>query len=294
MLRPRELALFAFWFALPLALLLMKERAGAEARLAVSFIDVGQGDAALITSPTGKSVLVDGGPPESAAALTEFVRARARQPLDLVLLTHRHVDHLGGLESLIRSVGTRLFLDSSYPHPTPAYRRLVRLLEERHVPVREAIRGRRVDLGDGAILELLGPPEPALAHTRSDVNSNSVVARLDWRRLSVLFAADAEAPAERWLLAERTRLRARVLKVAHHGSRYSSTLRFLRAVAPEIAVVSCGAGNDYGHPHPLALRRLAQVGARVYRTDERGDVLLTSDGDRLEIATTRGPKEARR
>ncbi len=139
----------------------------------------------------------------------------------------------------------------------------------------------------------MGPPEPPLEHTRSDVNSNSVVARLDYRRASVLLAADAESPTERWLLASGARLRARVLKVAHHGSRYASTAKWLRAVAPEIAVVSCGAGNDYRHPHAQALQRLAKIGARVYRTDEDGDVSLESDGERIAVATAHAREASR-
>jgi beta-lactamase superfamily II metal-dependent hydrolase len=114
-----------------------------------------------------------------------------------------------------------------------------------------------------------------------------VVARLDYRRASVLLAGDAEAPTERWLLDGGARLRARVLKVAHHGSRYSSTARFLRAVAPEVAVVSVGAVNDYHHPAPSTLARLRSMGAAIYRTDQDGDVMLESDGERLSIKAAR-------
>jgi beta-lactamase superfamily II metal-dependent hydrolase len=254
--------------------------------LRVAFVSVGQGDATLITSPAGKTVLVDGGPPEGARHLASFVRARTHAPLDLVLLTHRHLDHLGGLSRVIGAVGARLYLDSAFPHPSPAFDALMRLLAARHVPVRNATAGRRIDLGGGAEMTLLGPPAPPLLHTRSDVNANSVVSRLDYRRASFLFAGDAEKPTEKWLLDSGGRLRARVLKVAHHGSRYSSSMRFLRAVAPETAVICVGAHNDYHHPSPATIARLRTVGATVYRTDLDGDVELETDGDRIEVHTS--------
>ncbi len=189
----------------------------------VDFIDVGQGDAALITSPTGKTVLVDGGPHESVAALTGFLRGRGVGPIDMVILTHRHADHLGGLATVVRTFGARFYLDAPFPHPSPAYDALLDALEAAKVPVRTATRGRVIDLGGGASITLLGPPEPVIVGSRSDVNANSVVLRLDYRTIGMLFAADAEAKTERWLLESGVPLEAAVLKVAHHGSRYSSS-----------------------------------------------------------------------
>jgi beta-lactamase superfamily II metal-dependent hydrolase len=156
------------------------------------------------------------------------------------------------------------------------------------VTVREARPGRTIDLGGGARLTLLGPPDPPIRGTRSDVNANSVVARLDYRALSVLFLGDAEAETERWLLArDRAALRARVVKVAHHGSRHSSSLELVAATGAEAAVFSCGSPNDYGHPHPEALARWRAAGARLFRTDEQGEVRLVSDGATLEWTTAR-------
>lgn len=262
--------------------------------LRVAFVSVGQGDATLITSPAGKTVLLDGGPPEGARHLEAFVRTRVHAPLDLVLLTHRHLDHLGGIERVVGALGARLYLDSAFPHPSPAFDSLMRLFAARHVPVKNAIFGRHINLGGGAVMTLLGPPSPPLTHTRSDVNANSVVSRLDYQDASFLFAGDAEAPTERWLLSSGARLRARVLKVAHHGSRYSSTMRFLRAVKPETAVICVGAHNDYHHPSPATIERLRAVGATVYRTDLDGDVQVESDGQRIEVHPSRATLGATR
>ena len=120
------------------------------------------------------------------------------------------------------------------------------------------------------------------------MNANSVVARLDFRGLAVLFAADAEPETERWLLSQRVPLRARILKVAHHGARLSSTARFLAAVRPALAVVSVGERNGYGHPTPEALARLEKVGARVLRTDQDGTITIVTDGTRIDVSTERG------
>jgi beta-lactamase superfamily II metal-dependent hydrolase len=277
--------LLAGWSALA------RPASAAPPRLRVDFIDVGQGDAALVTSPTGKTVLIDGGPANHAAALTTFLAAHVRGPVDLILLSHRHEDHLGGLPAVVRQTGARLFLDAPAAHAGPDYERLMRELEARGVPARQATRGRRVDLGAGAVITLLGPPEPPITGSRSDVNANSVLARLTYGGVSILFAGDAESPTEAWLLASGQDLQADVLKVAHHGSRYASGMRFLRAVRPRVAVISAGAGNEYGHPARVTLDRLSRTGAAVYRTDLDGDVTVETDGTsvRVRTARVRGP-----
>lgn len=257
--------------------------------LRVDFLSVGQGDAALITSPTGKTVLVDGGPRKAGPGIVSFLRGRGVGPLDLVLLTHRHADHLGGLAAVIDSRGARLFLDAPFPHQGPAYDALLRILEARKVPVRNAEHGRRIDLGGGAQLILLGPPQDPFSRTRSDVNSNSVIARLDHGQVRILFMADAESPTETWLLNQKLDLRAQVLKVAHHGSRYSSTLRFVKAVNPTLAIISSGIDNDYGHPAPSIIARLERLGAHVLRTDLRGTITVFSDGVTARIDPRTNP-----
>jgi competence protein ComEC len=267
-------------------------RTWAAGTLRVDFIDVGQGDAALVTSPTGKTVLIDGGPRKSSGALLAFLTAHTQGPLDLILLSHRHEDHLGGLTAAVREIGARLFIDAPTPHAGQAYEALVQALAARGVTVRQATRGRAIDLGGGATMTLIGPPEPPIAGSRSDVNANSVVARVTFGKLAVLFAGDAEAPTEAWLLASGADLHATVLKVPHHGSRYASGARFLQAVGARIAIVSVGVGNDYGHPAPETLMRLAHSGAAVYRTDMDGDVTVEADGRSIHVHTARGREES--
>jgi competence protein ComEC len=254
-------------------------------RMRVDFIDVGHGDAILITSPAGKTVLIDGGLPEAGQRVAAFVQARSKMPLDLVVLTHRHADHLGGLAVVVARQGARAFMDAPFPHPSPAYDNLLRVLEDRHVPIREAQRGREIDLGGGARLVLLTPPAPLITGSRSDVNANSVVARLELGHVRMLLTGDAEAVTEDWLLDSKVDLRADVLKLAHHGGKYSSTARFLRAVSPRIAVASAGPGERSGTLQPETAARVEKGGARLYRTDQDGNITVWTDGREVQVVT---------
>lgn len=280
-----------------LALTIAPPPSARAAELAVTFFDIGQGDSALIVSPTGKRVLIDGGPPEAGERLLAALTAHRIDLIDLIILTHPHADHLGGLKKVVGALPVRMFLDSGYPSTSPVYGGLLSVLSARGVAVKQAAAGRQIELGGGALLTLLGPPAPWLTNTRSDVNANSVVARLAWQGRSALFTGDAEPETERWLLAQSSAgtsgadglLRAELLKVPHHGGRFSSTLPFLQTVAPRLAVISVGATNDYGHPTPEALARLAQVGARVLRTDQDGEITVRSrDGQPWQVETAGG------
>jgi beta-lactamase superfamily II metal-dependent hydrolase len=265
----------------------------AAAELTVTFFDIGQGDAAMIVSPTGKRVLIDGGPPESGERLLAALTRHHVDQLDLIVLSHPHADHLGGLKKVVAALPVRMFLDSGFPSTSPGYVGLINLLGTRGVAVKQAAVGRQIDLGDGAALTLLGPPSPWLANTRSDVNANSVLVRLTWRTRTALFTGDAEPETERWLLGRphtgSESLQAELLKVAHHGGRFSSTTPFLQAVGPRLAVISVGAGNDYGHPTAEALARLGQTGARILRTDQDGEVTVRSrEGQPWAVETAHG------
>ncbi|HZI07004.1 MAG TPA: ComEC/Rec2 family competence protein, partial [Archangium sp.] len=256
--------------------------------LTVYFFDVGQGDAALIVSPTGKTVLIDGGPPEADEALVPRLRQLVQGPIDLVVLTHPHLDHLGGLVKILQAVGARRFMDPGFDHPSESYRKLLDVVGQKVGQVMTPTPNPSspetlltVGLGEGVTLTLLWPRTPRdafLANTRSDVNANSIVAKLTYGKTAFLFTGDAEPETESFLLTRPIDFTSTVLKVAHHGGKHSSTAPFLAAVKPQAAVISCGTGNDYGHPTPEALQRLGDVGARVFRTDLQGEVLAVSNG----------------
>lgn len=260
-----------------------------EGGLTVDFISVGHGDAALLISKTGKSALIDGGQAEDAPKIIAHLQKRKVCPLDVILLTHRHSDHLGGLRKIIEDCGARLFMDSPYPHQSRQYSRLLETIEARQVAFRQAEAGRRIDLGGGAVLTLLGPPQPFLGEGEAGVNANSVVVRLSLGKNSVLFMGDAEALEEGWLISQSATLRSGVLKVGHHGSRTSSTKRFLQAVSPRFAILSTEA-NDPKHPHPDTLERLAAVGARILVTAQEGTIHLTMDSETMAVRSEQHPK----
>ncbi len=266
--------------------------------LTVPFFDVGQGDAALVVSPAGKTVLIDGGPPEAGAALARRVRSLVEGPLDLVILTHPHLDHLGGLPAVVKAVGARRYMDPGFDHPSRAYRDLLVLMGDAVgqvlTPVPDPQRPEalvQVGLGEGVSLSILWPrvPQaPFLQRTRSDANSNSIIVRLTYGSTAMLLMGDAELDTEERLLKDGRELGATLLKVAHHGGAYSSSAPFLAAVRPRYAVIACGKGNDYGHPAPQTLARLKAVGAQVLRTDRNGEVTAVSDGTRIEVTSARG------
>jgi competence protein ComEC len=260
------------------------------ASLQVDVISVGQGDAILVSSPTGKHLLIDGGEAEAAPAVLAVLRQQGACPLDMILLTHRHADHLGGLKKVVEECGARLFMDSGYPHDSSIYARLLDALEKHHIQLRQAESGRQIELGGGAVLTLLGPPQPFIDKAVDIVNANSVVSRLEMGKTSVLFAGDAEAQAENRLLGAGGALRSTVLKVGHHGSRTSSTKAFLQAVSPRLAVVS-NAPGDAKHPHPETLERLKAV--QVLQTAQEGTIHLDLDGETVSFRTATHPSQGR-
>ncbi|MFP2910838.1 ComEC/Rec2 family competence protein [Pyxidicoccus sp. 3LFB2] len=266
--------------------------------LTVYFFDVGQGDAALVVSPTGKTVLIDAGPPEAREPLARRLKELVKEPLDLVILTHPHLDHLGGMAHALRAVGAKRFMDPGFDHPSDAYRDLLNYVGgavgQVMTPEPSAQSPQTlltIGLGEGTQLTVLWPrvpQEPFLDNTRSDPNSNSIVAKLTYGKTAFLFTGDAEPDTEAALLQKRIDFSSTVLKVAHHGGRHSSTAPFLSAVKPKAAVISCGAGNDYGHPTLEALERLDASGARVFRTDVDGEVVAVSDGTAVTLRAGKG------
>ncbi len=273
--------------ALLAAILLLAALPAWAQELVLEVLDVGQGDAVLLTSPAGKTVLVDGGPPEAGPKVASELRKRGIAALDLVVISHPHLDHVGGLLEAVRAAPPKLVLDPAIDHPLPTYDKLLDELGKRSIPVRIATPGRTIDLGGGAVATVLAPPQPHLTGTRSDVNSNSIVLRVEYGKTSLLLTGDLEPDGERALLASGAALEADVLKVAHHGSKHSSTARFLSAVRPKVAVISCGKGNDYGHPTKDALGRLRAAGADVLRTDVDGTVKIVTDGAKLAVFAER-------
>lgn len=254
-------------------------------RLTVSVLDVGQGDAILIGTPAGKHILVDGG--ASGQLLAERLSEELpfwERTIDLVALTHPQADHMNGLIDALQRYDVREVLTTAVDGQTAAYHVWRNEITHEAIPYHEAQPGEWIALGDGATLRVLGPGTEALAS--SELNNASLVLKLTWRDASFLLTGDIEVSGEEALLRSLSadELRSTVLKVAHHGSKTSSSPAFLRAVQPAVAVVSVGVDNPYGHPAAAVIDRLRGT-SLVFRTDERGTVRFSTDGERLWVET---------
>ena len=252
--------------------------------LRVHFIDIGQGDSALIESPTGKRILVDSGPSRSKKKLDAYLKALKVARVDMLINSHPHADHIGNAAHVLAQYKVKLIMDSGQAHPIRAYRELLSTAERLKIPMKIARKGRTIDIGGGASIQILGPRETLIRGSRSDLNSNSIVFRLSYKDASALFTGDAEEETEESLLREPKSLSASVLKVAHHGSAHASSDRFLEAVNPAYAVVSCSASNRYGHPDPETLHRMNRRGLEPWVTAERGSLVISTSGRRWTLS----------
>ncbi len=275
--------LSALWYAYPLVSGLVAI-GQADGELEVGFFDVGQGDAALIKTPSGMNILIDGGPDSSV--LDELAEALPwnDRTIDLMVLTHPHDDHAAGLIPVIERFQVRQVLYTGVVHTSPTYLEWLARVRDYGINAIIADRPQTVDLGDNCRLELLYPNRDITGQEWSNQNNTSIVARLVYGDSKFLFLGDAEAEVEQELLAAKKDLSAQVVKIAHHGSNTSSSEDFLRAISPEYAVISVGLDNTFGHPSPRVINRLARSGIKVLRTDESGTVRFLSDGRQIELA----------
>lgn len=256
------------------------------AQMELHLLDVGQGDAIALRTPRGRWILVDVGRQWSSgdagrATVIPYLRRRGGE-VALLVLTHPHADHLGGATSVLRALQPRELRDPSYVEGSALYRDVLKEAATRGVRWQRVRVGERVEVDDVEV-EFLAP-DSAWTASLSDPNEASAVVRVRYGAVRFLLTGDAERREEAWLLANaRGSLAADVLKVGHHGSITSSTAPFVDAVGPRVALVSVGASNVYGHPSPEVMRRLADAGATVLRTDQLGTVVLRTDGVRIEV-----------
>lgn len=258
-----------------------------DGRLHVVFLDIGEGDAILIKTPLGQNILIDGGAsPDLLAAELGRELPFWQRTIDAIISTHPHEDHLAGLMAVMDRYDVQMALSSPITSTTPGFVKWEQLLAE--LPegkVKALDRGDSLDLGLGVRISVLHPPAAPLAGTQSDLNNNSLVLKLTWGSTSFLLPGDIQDEGEQELLASGADLQSVVLKVPHQGAANALDSGFLAKVSPQIAVISVGAGNSFGHPAPAILQKLS--GLEVYRTDINGTVRITSDGQKCWAETER-------
>ncbi len=242
--------------------------AGKTFQATVHFISVGQGDSILIQTASGESVLVDGGPRDGGSQVVKYLKGRGVKKLAYVVGTHPHEDHVGGLISVLESFPVGAVIDSAVPHTTRTFETYLLTIKEKGIKYLAGRAGQSYKLGD-LTLQVLWPEEPP---PEGDLNACSLVLLVSAGNVKILLAGDLPSEYE-----SKVATAAQVLKVAHHGSKGSTSPAFLKTVKPGDAVI-CVGDNSYGHPAQETLKRLADAGARIYRTDLQGTVVLTTNG----------------
>jgi beta-lactamase superfamily II metal-dependent hydrolase len=261
-----------------------------DGKLHVTFADVGQGGMVLITTPGGKTIVVDGGPdPSVAARLVGEKLPFWRRSIDLVVLTHPHQDHVSGLNEVLRRYEAFHILERQFPFESTAYQGWRRAVSTEGAVVTQAQSGQTIATDDGVLIQVLGPPETLIAGSDSDVDNASVVLRVVYGQVSFLLTGDIFAEAEKALIAQHVPLGSHVLNVPHHGSRRSSTGDFLAAVSPTAAVVSAGEDNRFGHPHSETVAAMLRhvPGEMLFVTSDSGTIEFVTDGKQLRVRTER-------
>lgn len=248
--------------------------------LTVTWLDVGQGDAAVIQCG-GQSMLIDGGKPEKSSYIYAWLQQHGLSYLDVIVATHVDADHIGGLSGALNyaSVGTAYCPVTT--GTTETFQSFVKYLAQRGKQITVPTAGETFALGRAQV-QILGP-----LHRAEDSNDNSIVLKVSFGATSFLFTGDAERAEEQDLLNAGVNLQSTVLKVGHHGSDTSTSYPFLRTVAPQYAVISVGAGNSYGHPTEAVLSRLRDAGVTTFRTDMQGEITAVSDGQTINFSTAK-------
>lgn len=258
--------------------------------LHVSMLNVGQADATLIQYK-GKNMLIDTGDVDSRDALVKQLKDKKVKTLDVVLITHPHGDHLGGMTALFKAFQIKQIYDNGQAANTAMYKNYLKNIKTKNIAYKALKKGDTITLGDDVKFAVLSPGKPFTKENTQGVsesgltNDNSIVCKMTYGTFSIMFTGDAQKEVEEQLLKnyKGAELQANVLKVGHHGSKTSSSPAFVAAVKPADATISCGVNNQYKFPHKPTLDTLKKYHVNVYRTDKDGIISIISDGSSYEI-----------
>ncbi|MBU3158290.1 MBL fold metallo-hydrolase [Clostridium frigoris] len=248
-----------------------------ENNMVTHFIDVGQGDCTLI-QVNNKNLLIDSGTSDSKQKLIRYLKKNNITKLDYIVATHPHADHIGGMASIIKNFEIGEFWAPKALESTGVFNDMIDALRAKNLKIKIASPNTSLNLGPNTTCIMLSPNKT----TYDNLNNYSCTLKISYKNSTYLFTGDIETQAEDELMANNYDLSAQILKVAHHGSKSSSSEGFLDKVSPKISIISCGIDNDYGHPNKEILDRLKKLNCIVYRTDLAKTIVLISDGTKIK------------
>lgn len=244
--------------------------------LKVHFLDVGQGDSIFIELPTNETILIDASIKDASDKIIKYLKEENVSKIDYVFATHPHSDHIGGMSAVIKAFDIGQIYMPKAVTTTKTYENLLLTIKDKNLKIKTAKAGNTIIDTDDLKLVVLAPNQDSY----ESLNNYSIVLKLTYKEKSFLFMGDAETLSEKEITGD---VEADVLKVGHHGSRTSTSQAFLNKVNPSYAVISVGLNNDYKHPHQEVLDRIEKKNIKIYRTDQNGDIIFTTDGYNIDV-----------
>lgn len=280
----RILIIFMFTYSIMLVIP-MQSIAGEQQVMKVHFINVGQGDSIFIQTPDEKNILIDGGPPKSGKKVVRYLKKQYVEKIDLLIATHPDIDHIGGLKTILKSIPVKKVMDIGKVHPTKSFMGYMYQLFKQKIPLRIAEEGTKLDMFKAIDMRILNA-----YNSGENNNEASIVLQLSYGDIDFLLMGDVGKKEEKHLL-ESYNLQADIIKIGHHGSKTSTSLSFLEAIHPEVAVITYSKENKYGHPVDSVIRNLHTIQADIFSTAVYGDVVVETDGERFVILPEKLPMD---
>lgn len=249
----------------------------------VHFINVGQGDSILIETPLDRNILIDGGPPDAGDAVVNYLKEQKINEIDLMIATHPDIDHIGGLLNVLKKIDVAAVLDTGKLHPTKTFATYMNRIRDLGIPVTIAEKDTPIEMDPMISLDIWNA-----AQNLTSPNASSLVLKLAYGETDMLFMGDVGKKEEK-AIQKKYNVDAEIIKIGHHGSNTSSAMSFLKAVDPEIAILTYSKDNNYGHPVPRVIDHLYQVNALIYSTAALGNIIIETDGDKIIVNPEMNP-----
>lgn len=241
--------------------------------LSIHMIDVGQGDSILVQTPTNKNILIDGGDEDSGNIVTSYLKHKKIKTIDIIISTHPDSDHIGSLDNVVKKFNVSSIYMPEQSTSSESYQNLINSCTDKNLSIQYLYKDDILNIDNNINIYVLSP-----SYIQEESNLNSIVFELTFNNNSFLFMGDAEESIEKEILHSFELNNINFIKIGHHGSNSSSSLEFIKRINPDIAAISCGYKNQYGHPHKEVLNNLKQNHVSIYRTDKIGDIVFYSDG----------------